>query len=193
MAYLEGKEFVLLRRENLPSQGLGVASWVSPLHHFKDFPIPTIMSNWKEVAPSSIVLRQIRSSWSPQAGYFKLNFWRKWNGQSGMKELVELFGIASPHMSSYSTPVGSALIRQSCWLWGWGCEKPSTLIFMAYRWKVNCDVLSIGLQAVASHLGDCWMSWYKQEFLKLAYLMYSDWLRPGYISWVEDHTLYNSV
>lgn len=71
MGCFEGK--ISLVKVLIDEVSHSVASWVSPLHHFKDFPIPTIMSNWKEVAPSSIVLRQIRSSWSPQAGYYKLN------------------------------------------------------------------------------------------------------------------------
>lgn len=104
-------------------------------------------------------LKQDTSSWIFGGSEMGNQEWKNWWNYSGLLLLT------------------CHLIRQSCWVWGRGCKKPSTLIFMAYRWKMIRDVLSIGLQAVASHLGDCWMSWYAQEFLKLAYLMYGDWLR----------------
>lgn len=65
-----------------------MASWVSPFPSFQDFPVDMILSNWKEVAFSFLVVfRDIHSSSAPPPDGLKLNFDGSAHGKPGLAGL----------------------------------------------------------------------------------------------------------
>ena len=79
MGNLQGKEYESFEGKHSSTEKRDkvrylVASWISYLPQFEDFPIYAVVSKWRTIAFPSTVVHQIRPIWSRPPGRFMLNF-----------------------------------------------------------------------------------------------------------------------